>query len=390
MSNDAREMQRDARGCAAGARAKPVLSVLDMVPVSAGRSRAEALTEMTGLARACEEAGYTRYWIAEHHGSTTFMAAATTVLMGQVLAATSRIQVVSGGIMLPNHSPLVVAEQIGTLATLYPGRVGLGLGRAPGTDPLTALALRRGAADPSSFREEVLETLGYLTDEDRGGVVDAVAGAHVPGSLASQHEPQPGTAPGAPSAPSPASAPPVVRALPGQGTKPPVWLLGSSVNGARVAGGLGLPFVSAAHFAPHQAEAAVMAYRSVFNPQAPSACCSRPQVGAAVQVVVAPTRQEARRLFTTTQAASARLVSGCPAPLDPPTADLEAWRALALGKEALVEASLAGALVGEPAEVADGLLALAGSWDLDELVLLTNVYDARARQESYRLLAEQW
>lgn len=384
MSNDAPETPPDTRRRAADARTRPTLSVLDMVPVSVGRSRAQALTEMTGLARVCEDAGYARYWIAEHHGSTTFMAAATAVLMGQVLASTTRIQVVSGGIMLPNHPPLVVAEQIGTLATLHPGRVGLGLGRAPGTDPLTARALRRGAADPRSFRDEILETLGYL-DDDRSGMIDAVAGAHVPGSLTSQHEPRPGADP-EPLTP----APPVVRALPGQGTRPPVWLLGSSVNGARVAGELGLPFIAAAHFAPHQAEAAVMAYRSVFTPQGSVACCSRPQAGAAVQVVVAPTRQEARRLFTTTQAASARLVSGCPAPLDPPTADLEAWRALALGKDSLVEASLVGALVGEPAEVADGLLALAESWDLDELVLLTNVYDARARQESYRLLAEHW
>ncbi|WP_250708047.1 MsnO8 family LLM class oxidoreductase, partial [Actinomyces sp. 217892] len=140
----------------------PVLSVLDLVPVSAGRTRAQALAEMTGLARTAEACGYHRYWIAEHHGSTTYLAAATTVLMGQVLAATERIGVASGGIMLPNHAPLVVAEQVGTLAELYPGRVALGLGRAPGTDPLTASALRRRAADPRSFAQEVLETLVYL------------------------------------------------------------------------------------------------------------------------------------------------------------------------------------------------------------------------------------
>ena len=155
----------------------PVLSVLDLVPVSSGRTRAQALAEMIELARTADANGYYRYWIAEHHGSTTYLAAATTVLMGQVLAATERIGVASGGIMLPNHAPLVVAEQIGTLAELYPGRVGLGLGRAPGTDPLTAAALRRRNADPRSFAEEVLETLAYL------GQVPDGATAGTPGSL---------------------------------------------------------------------------------------------------------------------------------------------------------------------------------------------------------------
>ncbi|WP_194948472.1 LLM class flavin-dependent oxidoreductase [Actinomyces trachealis] len=362
----------------------PVLSVLDMVPVSAGRSRAQALDEMVELARTAEDVGYERYWIAEHHGSTTFLAAATTVLMGHVLDATQRIQVVSGGIMLPNHPPLVVAEQIGTLATIHPGRVGLGLGRAPGTDRLTAKALCRRAADPISFSDEVLDTLSYLDDAAPGAV-------HVPGSLSTQlgvfsrsgRE-------GLVSAQQPALSRPVVRALPGEGTQPPVWILGSSVHGARVAGRLGLPFVAAAHFAPQHAEAAIMAYRSVFDAKAPSAQGAEPRSAAAVQVAVASTRAEARRLFTTAQAVAARLVAGKPAPLEPSTADLDAWKSLAPGKETMVEASLARALVGEPAEVADGLRALAQSWELEELVLLSNIHDAQARRDSYTLLAEQW
>jgi len=157
--------------------ARPVLSVLDLVPVSAGRTRADALAEMVALARTADDAGYARYWLSEHHGSTTYLASATTILMGQVLAATERIGVASGGIMLPNHAPLVIAEQIGTLATLHPGRVGLGLGRAPGTDPLTASALRRRDADPAHFANEVLETLAYL-----GAIPDDALSA-VPGSL---------------------------------------------------------------------------------------------------------------------------------------------------------------------------------------------------------------
>lgn len=155
--------------------ARPVLSVLDLVPASAGRTRADALREMVDLARAADDAGYARYWLAEHHGSTTYLASATTILMGQVLAATGRIGVASGGIMLPNHAPLAIAEQVGTLATLYPGRVGLGLGRAPRTDRMTAAALRRRGADPAHFADEVLETLAYL-----GAIPDHEIGrAHV-------------------------------------------------------------------------------------------------------------------------------------------------------------------------------------------------------------------
>ncbi|MGK2349197.1 LLM class flavin-dependent oxidoreductase [Actinomyces sp. W5033] len=349
----------------------PVLSVLDLVPVSAGRSRAQALAEMIELAHTAEASGYHRYWIAEHHGSTTYLAAATTVLMGQVLASTERIGVASGGIMLPNHAPLVVAEHVGTLAELYPGRVGLGLGRAPGTDPLTASALRRRAADPRSFAQEVLETLAYL-----GQVPDGLAAA-VPGSLL-------------PGGGSPAAPVCRVRAVPGEGTDPQTWVLGSSVNGARVAGALGLPFAVASHFAPAQAEAAVVTYRSVFDASAPTSPEARPRVAAVVNVLVAPTEAQAQHLFTTAMAAAARVVGGCPAPLDPPSKDLEAWRDLAPGRQDAVEQVMALSFVGTPPDVAARLRALAERWGLDEVLVLSHAHDARARRRSYELLAGAW
>ena len=254
------------------------MSVMDMVPVSAGRSRTDALTDMTVLARAADAAGYERYWLAEHHGSATYLSSATIVLMGQVLAATEHLGVASGGIMLPNHAPLVVAEQIGTLATLYPGRVDLGLGRAPGTDRRTAAALRRGASDPRHFAEEILEILTYLGDESAPGP-HAVPGSLLLGSPGVLDDDARGAGTDGPR----------VRAIPGEGTHPTVWVLGSSVNGARVAGRLGLPFAVASHFAPVQAEAAIATYRSVLESQAEGAqgVQGAPRVAAAVSVMVA-------------------------------------------------------------------------------------------------------
>lgn len=373
----------------------PVLSVLDMVPVSAGRNRRDALEEMVGLARAAESAGYSRYWLAEHHGSTTYLAAATTVLMGQVLAATSSIGVCSGGIMLPNHAPLVIAEQIGTLATLHPGRVGVGLGRAPGTDRVTAAALRRRDASPRHFVEEILEVLTYL------GAVPQEAGVRVPGSLLLGSAPHADDAPaggagasatasgGAGEQACTSSSAPRVRAIPGEGTAPTVWILGSSVNGARVAGSLGLPFAVASHFAPSQAGAAIASYRSVFDAAAPT-CQSPPRIAAAVNAVVAPSASEARRLYTTAMAAAARIIGGRPGPLDPPDADPQAWHALAPGRQAMVEGAMALSFVGEPDAVAADLRDLAARWDLDEILVVSHIHDAAARRRSYELLASAW
>ena len=371
--------------------ARPVLSVLDLVPVSAGRTRADALSEMLELARTADEAGYARYWLAEHHGSTTYLSSATTVLMGQVLAVTRRIGVASGGIMLPNHAPLVIAEQIGTLATLHPGRVGLGLGRAPGTDPLTAAALRRRRADPSRFADEVLETLAYL-----GAIPDDVLGT-VPGSLLPPSSE--GTGEGGAGDALTAVSERHVRAIPGEGTAPTAWILGSSVNGARVAGTLGLPFVVASHFAPSQAEAAITTYRSHFSQSSrragsdgarPLSRDGAPHVAAGVNAVVAPKQEEAERLFSTAMAAAARIVGGRPAPLDAPDDDPRAWRALAGGREDVVEASMGLSFVGTPDVVAAGIRELASRWGLEEILVVTYAHDAVARRRSYELLAAAW
>ena len=392
------------------------LSVMDLVPVPAGRSRAQALGDMVALARTADAAGYTRYWLGEHHGSTTYLASATTILMGQVLAATERIGVASGGIMLPNHAPLVVAEQVGTLALLYPGRVALGLGRAPGTDAVTARALRRRSADPRRFADEVREILGYLgpgpdadaavpgslrparpapsaggvqTGSQTGSRVDRQdhlqANAPVNQQADSQADKQDKTQTS--SLPPACPEPTVVRALPGEVTSPQTWILGSSVTGARVAGEMRLPFAVASHFAPSQAEAAMTTYRSVLA-DAPQPV--RPRVAAAVNVVLAPTCQEAQRLFTTAMTAAARVVGGRPGPLDPPTSDLEAWRALVPGRERAVESSMALSFVGAPQEVVPRLRALVRRWDLDELLVVTTVHDPLLRRRSYELLAAAW
>ena len=363
-------------------RAVPVLSVMDMVPVSAGCSRTDALTEMIALARTADAAGYERYWLAEHHGSATYLSSATIVLMGQVLAATERLGVASGGIMLPNHAPLVVAEQIGTLATLYPGRVDLGLGRAPGTDRRTAAALRRRASEPGRFAEEILEILTYLGDEP--------VPEQVPGSLLLG-------APGVPDDAVQASEPdgPRVRAIPGEGTHPNVWVLGSSVNGARVAGRLGLPFAVASHFAPVQAEAAIATYRSVLESRTEGApglqgAPDAPRVAAAVNVMVAPSQEEARLLFSTAMAAAARIVGNRPGPLDPPSEDPQAWRAYAPGREDAVEAAMSLSFVGTADDVAARLREQAARWDLDEVLVVTYAHDPALRRRSYELLAQAW
>ena len=366
-------------------RAVPVLSVMDMVPVSAGCSRTDAtdaLTDMIALARAADAAGYERYWLAEHHGSTTYLSSATIVLMGQVLAATERLGVASGGIMLPNHAPLVVAEQIGTLATLYPGRVDLGLGRAPGTDRRTAAALRRRASEPGRFAEEILEILAYLGDEP---VPERVPGSLLLGA--------PGNPDDALHAPEPGG--PRVRAIPGEGTRPTVWVLGSSVNGARVAGRLGLPFAVASHFAPVQAEAAIATYRSVLESRTedapgPQGAPDVPRVAAAVNVMVAPSQEEARLLFSTAMAAAARIVGNRPGPLDPPSQDPQAWRAYAPGREEAVEAAMSLSFVGTADDVAARLREQAARWDLDEILVVTYAHDPALRRRSYELLAQAW
>lgn len=241
------------------------LGVLDLVNIDPGQSAGEAIAASMAAAKAAEEAGYTRYWFAEHHNSPAIASSATAVLIGQALAATSTIKVGSGGIMLPNHAPLIVAEQFGTLAAMYPGRVELGLGRAPGTDPVTAAALRRDNRAAMDFTAEIMELQSYFDGSAR------------------------------------------VRANPGEGEQVPITVLGSSLGGAQVAAGLGLGYAFASHFAPTMLESALNLYRTTFQPGADLA---QPRAAAAINIVVADTEAEARHAFSFTLARFQAVVTG--------------------------------------------------------------------------------
>ncbi|HYD51937.1 MAG TPA: LLM class flavin-dependent oxidoreductase [Gemmatimonadaceae bacterium] len=320
------------------------LSVLDLAPIVQGGDAATAFRHSVDLARHAERLGYRRFWLAEHHAMPGVASAATAVLIGHVASGTSTIRVGAGGIMLPNHAPLVIAEQFGTLATLYPGRIDLGVGRAPGTDQATMRALRRslgGSVD--SFPQDVAELIGYFRR----------------------------AAPGQ-----------VVRAVPGEGVEVPVWILGSSLFGAQLAARLGLPFAFASHFAPAMLEQALEAYRTQFEP---SAHLARPHVMLGVNVVAADDDATARRLFTSIQQAFANLRRGRPGPLPPPVDDLDAvldpMSQLALGDV------FARAVVGSPERVRRGLAAFAAETGADELMIATQVYDHHARVRSYEIVA---
>jgi luciferase family oxidoreductase group 1 len=334
-----------------GARTERVpLSVLDLVPVSNGQNVAEALEATTRLAQTVDRLGYRRFWLAEHHNSDTFASSATALLIERVASATSNMRVGSGGIMLPNHAPLAVAEQFGTLATLHPGRIDLGLGRAPGTDPRTAQALRRGTAGVDSFPQDVIALSRYL-------------------------------------APS-GSAQGTVRALPGQGTEVPLWLLGSSVASAHLAARLGLPYAFASHFAPFQLTEALAVYRENFDPSGPLASVDEPTVMAGVNVVVADEQEEAEALFTTVQQMFLRLATGATAPLDSPLPGLK--DRLNADQAAAVDAPLQVSFVGTPDVVREGLSQFVDRTGVDELLVVTYAHDPAARRRSYELLADAW
>jgi luciferase family oxidoreductase group 1 len=321
------------------------LSVLDLSPIKQGSDAAAALRESLDLARHVEALGYRRYWLAEHHNMPGIASAATAVAIGHVAAGTSTIRVGAGGIMLPNHAPLVIAEQFGTLASLFPGRIDLGLGRAPGTDPHTAQALRRtlqGGVD--SFPQDVQELLAYL-------------------------------APSLPGQP--------VRAIPGDGTNVPVWILGSSHYGAQQAAALGLPYAFASHFAPDDLTTAVQMYRQQFRP---SPYLDKPHVMLGLNVFAADTDEEARLLFTSLQQAFVNLRTGRPAPLPPPLA----------GYEDQIEPRIADmlanvlrcAIVGGPTAIAEGLSSFIAAHQPDEIMVTAQIYDVAARQKSYDILSD--
>jgi len=319
-------------------------SVLDLAPVPEGSDAARAFRATLDLARLAERRGFRRFWLAEHHNMPGVASAATAVVVGYVAGGTSTIRVGSGGVMLPNHAPLVIAEQFGTLASLYPGRIDLGLGRAPGTDPLTARALRRDGLRADTFPNDVVELQSYFLPA-------------APGQL--------------------------VRAVPGAGLDVPIWLLGSSTFSARLAAALGLPFAFASHFAPDQLEAALDIYRREFQP---SEALERPCAMPTVSVVAADTDAEARRLFTSIQQQFAALRRGTPGQLPPPVDSMEGrWSAL---EQAGVEHALRHAIVGSPDTVRRGLDAFIRLTAADELMVTGHIYDHAARLRSLELVAD--
>ena len=323
------------------------LSILDLAPVAEGSTPARTFDHMVALARRAETLGYRRFWLAEHHNMPGIASAATAVLIGHVAGATSTIRVGAGGVMLPNHAPLQVAEQFGTLGTLYPGRIDLGLGRAPGTDQAAAKALRRYYASAEEFPADVVELLS-LFEPVRAG--------------------QP------------------VQAVPGAGVDVEAWILGSSLFGAQLAATLGLPYAFASHFAPTMLEEALAVYRAEFRP---SPRLARPHAMLAMNVVAADTDDEAARLFTTQQQAFANLRSGRPGLVPPPLDSGSAFETRYPAPiRATVEAALACSAVGAPATVRAKMAAFVERHRPDELILTANVYDQGARLRSFELAME--
>ena len=319
-------------------------SVLDLSPIAEGGSAGQALQRSLDLARHAERLGYRRYWVAEHHNMPGIASAATAVVIGHIAGGTKTIRVGSGGIMLPNHSPLVIAEQFGTLEALFPGRIDLGLGRAPGTDQLTARALRRGHNDPAdSFPEDVQELQAYFR---------------------------------------PVVAHQSVQAVPGGGLAVPLWLLGSSLFSAQLAAALGLPFAFASHFAPDYLEEALGIYREKF---VPSEVLKQPYAMAALGVYVADNDAEAARLFTSQQQAFLNLRRGRPGPLPPPVDKMnDIWSP---PEAAMINHAFREAVVGSPATVTRGIKAFLERTQVDELMLTAAIFDHTARLRSFELAA---
>jgi luciferase family oxidoreductase group 1 len=330
-------------------RASIPLSVLDLAPVTEGSDPRHTFANTLDLARHADQLGYHRYWLAEHHNMPGIASAATAVLIGHVAAGTRAIRVGAGGIMLPNHAPLQVAEQFGTLDALHPGRIDLGLGRAPGTDQAAAKALRRYYASADEFPADVVELLRYF-------------------------EP---SSPGQP-----------VQAVPGAGSEVEVWILGSSLFGARLAAVLGLPYAFASHFAPDALEQALAVYRSEFRP---SVRLSQPQVMLALNVVVADDDAQARRLFTTQQQSFINLRRGRPGLVPPPLARAEAIDEYCTPAEkAGVDRALACAVVGSPSTARRGIDDFIARHRPDELLFTANIFDHAARVRSFQLAMDAW
>jgi luciferase family oxidoreductase group 1 len=320
-----------------------VLSILDLVRIPQGSTAADALNNARDLAAHAEKRGYHRFWVAEHHNIPSIASAATSVVIAHIAAGTSRIRVGAGGIMLPNHSPLVIAEQFGTLAHLYPGRIDLGLGRAPGTDQMTLRALRRTPMAAENFPSDVLE-------------LQTLLGPGEPGQR--------------------------IHATPGEGTEVPLWILGSSTFGAALAAEFGLPYAFASHFAPQQLISALEIYRSRFKP---SAQLDRPYAMAGINIIAADTEKEARRLATTQQMSFVNLFRGVRQLAQPPIDDMDTYWSPA--EKAQVQELMSRSIVGTRNQVRAGIDAFVAETGVDELMVVSDIYDYPARLHSFELIA---
>ena len=320
------------------------LAVLDLAPVSEGKTPADAFKNARDLAQHVERWGYNRYWVAEHHNMVGIASAATSVVIGYIAGNTTKIRVGAGGIMLPNHSPLIIAEQFGTLESLYPGRIDLGLGRAPGTDQLTWRALRREASASERFPQDVLELQALLAPVQPGQTIQAV---------------------------------------PGAGLNVPLWILGSSLFGSHLAAMLGLPYAFASHFAPDALYDALDVYRTRFEP---SAQLDKPYAMAGVNVIVAETDAEAMRLFTSIQQRFTDMFRKDRGYLKPPIDDIETYWTPTEKLQA--SRMLSCSFVGSPKTVESALREFVDKTGVDELMVASAIYDHAARLRSYELLAE--
>lgn len=320
------------------------LSVLDLSPVTQGSTPAESFRRSVDIAQHVEKWGYHRYWLAEHHGMPGIASAATSVLIGHIASQTRQIRVGAGGIMLPNHSPLLIAEQFGTLESLFPDRIDLGLGRAPGSDPDTARALRRNLhSDPDQFPRDVVELLDYLSDEPRNRIL----------------------------------------AVPGKGLKVPLWILGSSLFGAQLAAALGLPYAFASHFAPAQLMPAIDIYRRQFQP---SEYLDKPYVMLGYNLFAADSQEEAELLASSWQQSFVSLRSGRPIQLPPPAPNY--YEQCSPPAQALLDSLLSCTAVGDADRVLEQMQSFIHRTGANELMLNANIYDHRKRLRSYEIAAE--
>lgn len=326
------------------------LSVLDLAPIVQGGTAEESYRNSLDLAKRVENWGYHRYWLAEHHGMPSVASSATSVLIGYIAGNTTRLRVGSGGIMLPNHAPLVIAEQFGTLASLYPDRIDLGLGRAPGADQRTARALRR---DLRIGGEDFPELLQELRDYLRPRTEDSASTS--------------------------------IRAIPGEGLNIPIWLLGSSDFSARLAGMLGLPFAFAGHFSPNYTQPALQTYRHTFRP---SEVLDKPYAMVGVNVMAADTHEQAERLATSHFQSFLNLIRGDLKPIQPPVDDMdELWTEF---EKLSVQSQLRSSIIGNPETVKKELQELVDATQADELMITTQMYDHADRIRSYEIVADVW